>query len=98
MDPNCDMASSDVIDSECCDARGRLFDYAHFGIVCVSWSTLQQMNGGTTSKEEPLGDGSKDNENKGNAQLTAMLTLIEVPSNTASRFHRKPSFKLHLVY
>jgi hypothetical protein len=61
-------------------AQNKQIRSCHFGIVCTTWGALHMLfNGGTRSRDKPLGDGSKPNEvnaNKSVAWMCQMLTIL----------------------
>ena len=48
---------------------------AHFGIVCSSWSVLNRLNCGTTTRQQPHGNGTLRMELLGNEQTRLMFCL-----------------------
>ena len=67
------------MDREIKDACAGNIVAAHFGVVCSSWSVLNRLlNGGTRTREKPLGNGSLLREKIGNTQMKQMFRLIDV--------------------
>ena len=73
------MSIAEHIDREIEDARAGKIAAAHFRVVCSSWSVLNRLlNGGTRTREKPLGNNSLLREKIGNAQMKQMFRLIDV--------------------
>ncbi len=51
-----DIESDAVVEEEIRAARAGEIDYAHFGIVCSSWSTLNKINGGSRTRINARGN------------------------------------------
>ena len=73
-----DLELDAVVEEEIRAARAGEIDYAHFGIVCSSWSTLNKINGGTRSRQKPRGDETLRREIVGNVQHDQMMRLLLV--------------------
>ena len=58
----------------------------HFGFPCGSFSIMQNMNKGTRSKQNPLGDGSLKRERDGNLILERTLVLCRILHENGSFF------------
>lgn len=76
------VASHDILDDKVFD---RLCQEAcqpkqlwHFGFPCGSFSIMQNMNKGTRTHEQPLGDNSLQRERDGNEILCRTLHLCEL--------------------
>ena len=77
----------------CDETYGRLIKEAkrprqlwHFGLPCGSFSLMQNMNGGTRSKNNPEGDGSLDREKKGNELAWRTIYLCKILHEHGSFF------------
>jgi len=57
----------------------KTFKWGHFGIVCRTWGSLHMMfNGGTRTRAQPLGDGSRDDERSANLSVAWMCRMIKL--------------------
>ena len=50
----------------------------HFGFPCGSFSILQNLNGGTRTKDQPMGNGSLRRENLGNKIMLRTIHLCQL--------------------
>ena len=73
-----DMELDSTVQREVRAARRKVVGLAHFGITCGSWSTLNNLNGGTRSSERPFGDGVLEREINGNFQHDQTFDIIDV--------------------
>ena len=75
--PLCNMVSDDVVSRQIRDIGAGLVLYSHFGIVCSSWGIINRIwNGGTRTREFPMGNDTLQRERLGNLQLKQMMKII----------------------
>ena len=70
--------------------------YAHFGIECRSWGSLNVFNKGTRTSLNPYGAGSLEREVVGNLQLTNMMILVRALLAAGRLFSIENPFRSHL--
>ena len=85
IDPNCDILNDVAFNKLCSDAC-HPHQLWHFGFPCGSFSIMQNMNKGTRTAEQPLGDGTVHRENVGNEILHRTLYLCELLHKHGSFF------------
>ena len=77
LDPSRDLGEASVIDQEIKDIQNGLVASAHIGIVCSSWCKMNQVyNGGSRTKENPIGAKILQREIVGNRQLFQLQRLV----------------------
>lgn len=80
-----DILDNNTFEQLCVDAC-RPRQYWHFGFPCGSFSLMQNMNRGTRTKEQPLGDGSLERERKGNEIMHRTIHLCNLLHEHGSIF------------
>ena len=84
-DPAQDILDDRVF-AKLCKEAARPRQLWHFGFPCGSFSIMQNMNGGTRTANNPLGDNSLDREKKGNEILRRTVHLCNILADNGSFF------------
>ena len=63
-----------------------VFFYFHFGTLCGSFSTVNNLNGGTRTRSRPEGDGPVEREVIGNVLAFAIARLCSLLIGTGAYF------------
>ena len=84
-DPSGDILNDAAFNQLCKDAC-KPRQYWHFGFPCGSFSLMQNMNKGTRTSDNPLGDGTLPREIKGNEIMQRALYLYRLLHKHGSFF------------
>lgn len=76
----------DKVFAELCEAASKPHQLWHFGFPCGSFSIMQNMNKGTRSSDNPLGNNSLQRERIGNEILRRTVHLCDLLSKHGSFF------------
>ncbi len=98
-DPFSDIMLDDVFVNLKREASEAVNNHWHFATPCSSFSLLQNLNGGSRTKQLPQGDGSLDREILGNELLRRSLVLIRLLAkggNTWSLENPGTSYLFHM--
>lgn len=77
---------NDKVFAQLCDAASKPHQLWHFGFPCGSFSIMQNMNKGTRSSDNPLGDNTLKRERVGNEILRRTVHLCDLLAKHGSFF------------